>query len=334
MKKILIPTFFSNYGGSIFVLLKSAEILRKKHKVIIKAPLKEADISNISIPATINKKDQIKLSIKFFKHFIKELIWIKKENFDILYIHDYPALYIYGLIAKILNIKVVWHVHDGDIKKLKRTLNFILSNKRIYIAKFQIPDFDKNYCWIPNYIEDFNLNKTIKKHKNNIVIAGSICNRKNQKFGIEMIKHTKDKKLFLYGSVIDEKYFNELDIDNKIIFYKGFKRKMEILKFADIIFMPSKEEAQGLILIEALGNKVPVLAPDIEAVKEISKIIGYENYLYKKNNINDCISKLQLLENLKKEELEKFQKKVLEICSLKVFEKKILNCFDNIVFNN
>jgi len=329
MSKILIPTFFSNYGGSVFILLKSAEILRKQYDVTVKAPLKEANIQNISIPATIKRKEQIKLFFKFFKHFTKEFFWIKKEKFDIIYVHDYPAFYIYGLIAKILNIKVVWHVHDGDIAKINRKFNFLLSNKRIYVAKFQIPNFDQNYCYIPNYVENFNLNKNIQKVRN-IVIAGSICDRKNQKFGIEVIKRIKDKKLFLFGSILDKKYFNSLSIDNKNVFYKGFGKKKEILKFADIIFMPSKEEAQPLIFLEALANKIPVLTPDIDAVKEVSKVIGYNKYLFKSGDISDCILKLQLLEKLEEKELEIFQKKILQYFSLQIFEKKILDCFENV----
>ena len=329
MTKILIPSFFSNYGGSVFILLKSAEILRKQYDVTVKAPLKEANIQNISIPATIKREEQIRLFFKFFKHFTKEFFWIKKEKFDIIYVHDYPAFYIYGLIAKILNIKVEWHVHDGDIAKINRKFNFLLSNKRVYIAKFQIPNFDQNYCYIPNYIENFNLNKNIQRVRN-IVIAGSICDNKNQKFGIEVIKRIKDKKLFLFGSILDKKYFNSLSIDNKNVFYKGFGKKKEILKFADIIFMPSKEEAQPLIFLEALANKIPVLAPDIDAVKEVSKVIGYNKYLFKSGDIGDCILKLQLLEKLEEKELEIFQKKILQYFSLQIFEKKILDCFENV----
>lgn len=328
MRKILIPTFFSNYGGSNFVLLKSAEILKTKYKVIVKAPLKEAVIQNFAIPPTVKRKEQFKLVFKFLKHFIKEFFWIKKEKFDIVYVHDYAAFYIYGLIAKLLNIKVMWHVHDGDVIKIERKINFLLSDKRIYIAKFQIPDFDKNYCYIPNFVEKFNLNK--KRGYQNIVIAGSICDNKNQTFGIEVVNKLKDKKLFLYGTILEKDYFNQLKIDNKKVFYKGFEDKMEILKFADIIFMPSKMESQGLIFLESLANKIPVLVPDIKAVKEIAKMIGYEKYLYKSGNIQDCINKLKLLEKLSDEELKNIQKKVLENFSLQTFEKKLLKCFSDV----
>jgi len=332
MKKILIPTFYKNYGGSVFILLKSAEILRKYYQVIIKAPLKEADISNFSIPGTIRRKEQIKLLPSFLKHLFKELLWIKKEKFDIVYVHDTPSLYIYGFIAKILGIKVIWHVHDFNVSRINRKINFILSTKRIYIAKFQIPDFDNNFCYIPNFVENFNLNKKRKKNIENIVIAGSICDRKNQKFGVNLIKELKDKdkKLILYGSILENDYFNSLEIDNKKIFYKGFANKMDILNDADIIFMPSKEEAQPLIFLEAIANKIPALVPNIQAVKEIAEIIGYNEYLYINDDINDCIKKLRLLEALKEEEIKFFQEQVLKYFSIESFEKKLMECFTNV----
>jgi len=329
MNKVLIPTFFSNYGGSVFVLLKSADILKQKYTVVVKAPLKEADIQNISIPATIKRREQIKLSFKFLKHFIKELFWITKEKFDIIYVHDYPSFYIYGLIAKILSIKVIWHVHDGETKKINRKINFYLSDKRIYIAKFQIRNFDRQYCYIPNFIENSNLEKKLNELKN-IVIAGSICDNKNQKFGIELIKYFKNKRLYLFGSILEKDYFDSLEIDNKKVFYKGFRDKKEILKFADIIFMPSREEAQPLIFLEALANRIPVLVPDIDAVKEVAKLIDYEKFLYKSGDLKDCILKLNQLESITDKELDKIQREVLTNFSLESFEKKLLKCFRDI----
>ena len=328
MTKILIPTFFSNYGGSVFILLKTREILKKEYNVTLKAPLKEADIQNISISPTIKKKEQIRLLFKFLKHFFRELFWIKKEKFDIIYVHDYPSFYIYGLIAKFLKIKVVWHVHDGNIKKIERKRNFVLSTKRIYVAKFQIRHFDKNYCYIPNYVENFHLDKTINKVEN-IVMLGSICDRKNQEFAIKVVKKLK-KKLLLYGTILEKDYFKELEIDNKYIFYKGFKDKKEIFKIADMIFMPSKEESQGLVFLESLANKIPILIPNIEAFKEIADMIGYTKYLYKSNDIDDCIKKYHLLINITDEELNSFQKKIIENFSLENFKNKLLKCFQNV----
>jgi len=327
MSKILIPTFFSNYGGSVFILLKANEILKKDYNVILKAPLKEADLNNFSILPTITKKQQLKLLPKLIVHFFKELFWIKNNKIDIIYVHDYPTLYIYGVIAKLLNKKVIWHVHDGNIKKINRKLNFILSYKRIYIAKFQNND-DFNSCYIPNYVDKLNISKKVSEIKN-IVIASSICDRKNQKFGIKVIRHT-DKKLFLYGGILEENYFKNLEIDNKQIFYKGFKDKKKIFEFSDLIFMPSKEEAQPLIFLEALMNKIRVLVPNIESVNEIAKMIDYEKYLYEDENIKDCLDKMKLLENLSDRELEEIQNKVIENFSLKKFEKNLLECFKNV----
>lgn len=328
MNKILIPTFFSNYGGSVFVLLKSREILKKEFDVILKAPLKEADLNNFSISATINKKEQLKLLPKLVIHFFKELFWIKKNKIDIIYVHDFPALYIYGIIAKLLNIKLVWHVHIGEIKKIKRKINFILSYKRIYIAKFQIYKNDKNYCFIPNYVENLEIDKKIDKIQN-IVIASSICNNKNQKFGIEVIKKT-NKKLFLYGGILEKDYFENLEIDNRQIFYKGFEDKKRIFKFSDLVFMPSKEESWGLTFLEALANRVPVLVPNIVAFRELAKKINYEKYLYENDNIKDCLAKMELLENMNDKELERIQSEVIENFSLEKFKQNLLGCFNNV----
>lgn len=328
MKKILLSTFYSGKGGSVFILIKSAEILKKKFDIIFKAPLKEADIENHRLPCFIAGTDKIKHLPKLVYIFLKELLWVYRNKIDIIYVHDTPSLYIYGLIGKILNKKVIYHVHDHNIQRSNRKRYIKLSDFRIYLNENLVNKNDRNYKVIPNFVEDFGINKGSKKIKI-ISIVGSICDRKNQIFGVQIMEKLEDKKLYLYGNIIDDNYYKKIEkyIDNKRVFLKGFRDKKEILSTTDLIFIPSKYEAQPLVFLEAIANAIPVLAADIDGVRDIAKKIGYEKYLYKEDNIDDCIEKLYLIEKEFFEKKDIFRERIKEIYSLEIFEKKLIETF-------
>jgi glycosyltransferase involved in cell wall biosynthesis len=335
LKTILIPTFYSNKGGSVFIQIKTAEILKKKFNVILKAPLKEADINNFTIYPIFNKTQKV---IYFFKSvfiFFKELLWVYKNKIDIIYIHDTPSLYIYGLIGKILKKKVIFHVHDGDIKVVNRKRNILLSDFRIYLNKNLINKNDKNYTLIPNFVENFAIKKVSKEIKK-VAIVGSICENKNQLFGIKVINKLNNKKLYLYGDILDKDYYTKLQsyIDNKKIFYMGFEDKRKIFEKVDLIFMPSKNESLGLIWVEALANGIPVLIPNINTIMDIIEEIGYEKFVYQKDDMEDCIKKFSLIEKRFFKENEIFKKRILDRFSIEQFEKKILNLFSTLDIKN
>ena len=329
-----MPTFYKEGGGSLKILLESASILRVSHKVLIKGPFAEADLENFEIPQSLDRLSKIFVVIKAMKAFFCEINTIKEIKPDIIYVHDMPSLYYYGIIAKILKIKVVWHIHESEIYRIKRKINFFLSNKRIYISKFQMQEKDKSFCFIRNPVDLLDIDaKDIKYISNTKKIAFGIIGRvnknKNQKFAIDFAKRTKNI-LNIYGAIDDYDYFNELDINNKNVFYKGYLDLRDILCDIDIVFLPSFSESQGLAFLEAIANGKLVLAPSIIAFREIAENIGYEKYLYVQEDMDSCQEKLNMLLSIEDDMINNFKDKVMEFYSPLKFRNKLIKCFENI----
>ena len=69
-----------------------------------------------------------------------------------------------------------------------------------------------------------------------------------------------------------KKYIAQCNIVNKVIVKDPEIDLAEIYKGIDCLVVPSgKKEGFGLVIIEAMGNKIPVVASDLEPFKEIIK---------------------------------------------------------------
>lgn len=102
---------------------------------------------------------------------------------------------------------------------------------------------------------------------------GSVCDRKNQVGAIEMLKDfLKENKNAYYiyaGGVIDEKYqktiFDLADnwgVGDKIKYLGEVspgKELNEVYNLADVMIFPSKNEAFGLVIIEAMSAGIPTI---------------------------------------------------------------------------
>jgi glycosyltransferase involved in cell wall biosynthesis len=78
--------------------------------------------------------------------------------------------------------------------------------------------------------------------------------------------------------------------------------KCYLLKLADVIVLPSKEESLGLVFLEAWSMKKPVIGADIGAISSVISD-NIDGKLFKQDNVEDlskCI--LQLINNDKKRE--------------------------------
>ena len=103
--------------------------------------------------------------------------------------------------------------------------------------------------------------------------VGSVCDRKNQKGAIEVLKNYMQKNKNAYfayvGGIIDEAYQNNIlqlardyGIENQVKYLGEVspgKKLNEIYNLADATIFPSKSEAFGLVIIEAMSAGVPTI---------------------------------------------------------------------------
>lgn len=133
-----------------------------------------------------------------------------------------------------------------------------------------------------------------------------------------------DVKVMVVGGVMDEKYLNELKNKYSHDIFVGFKTNVsDYMQSSDCFVLATLEETFGLVLIEAMKAKVPVLALNkIGGPREIIKN-NYDGFLC--SNENELKEKIKLLiqdENLKTKLIKNAKAKADEMFDLqKQFSK-------------
>lgn len=107
---------------------------------------------------------------------------------------------------------------------------------------------------------------------------GSVCIRKNQQLLIEAVNRmSRGRKVFCAfigeGHIISElqQKVYEYDLQDRIKFYGYMEDASHLIKYFDYFILPSKSEGFPVAITEAFREKVPVIASDIDAIKEIVK---------------------------------------------------------------
>ena len=146
-----------------------------------------------------------------------------------------------------------------------------------------------------NLIKSKQMNLRSKK----IIISyfGKIQERKGLHLLVQALNEIKSKNIVLciYGDG-DNDYKKKLILMNiqrnfDLIFYKPVPDITKFLLITDIVVLPSiKYESFGMILIEAMRQKIPVICSDSGGMKEIVKN-NINGLIFKNNNINDLKKK-------------------------------------------
>ena len=154
-----------------------------------------------------------------------------------------------------------------------------------------------------NLIKSKQMNLRSKK----IIISyfGKIQERKGLHLLVQALNEIKSKNIVLciYGDG-DNDYKKKLILMNiqrnfDLIFYKPVPDITKFLLITDIVVLPSiKYESFGMILIEAMRQKIPVICSDSGGMKEIVKN-NINGLIFKNNNINDLKKKVLILINSK-----------------------------------
>lgn len=223
---------------------------------------------------------------------------VKKHKYKIIHIdadYTYKALF-YAIPAKHAGLKTVVHSHTtslaGDHQKLKyichKIAKSILSHYTdAYIgcskeaAQWMIPVKRQNKKMVlfngidlQKFVFDESERELIRKElslEDKFVIGnvGSICERKNQLFLVDVLKKVKEKKpsavLLLVGSGIDEyiqrvkRRANELGVGDSVILYGLTPNTVPLFNAMDVFAFPSFVEGAPLAVYEAQATGLPCI---------------------------------------------------------------------------
>jgi glycosyltransferase involved in cell wall biosynthesis len=278
--KILLPTVYEAIGGSTRVLEAARQALADDHVVVVRGPLAEASEQlRFSFPSRTlaSFSDKLRAVPLLVTMAARETASLRRRGFDIIYVHDEPSLYVYGLAARAVGATVVRHVHmrgDGWLELIRGRL----AHHAIYISEHARAAADG--ALIRNPVETFDIERAPLPGE--IVVAGSICRRKNQILAIETLAFLRERgfqgSLRLCGNVIEPDYAAEVRGRAEelgvalLVRFEGMLPPRDYLSTASVLMMPSLYENQPLSLLEAIAVEVPVVAADIAANRELVQL--------------------------------------------------------------
>ncbi|UZF06941.1 glycosyltransferase family 4 protein (plasmid) [Lactiplantibacillus plantarum] len=128
-----------------------------------------------------------------------------------------------------------------------------------------------------------------------------------------------------------KKYVKKLKLENNIdvIGWANKNRKRELLRHADILILPSHFESFGIVVLEALSYKVPVVCGDTGFTKEIISN-GKDGFIAKTGNSEDIAIKIIAVSKNLESMGECGYKKIKSCYSKKIVENKVKMLYEEV----
>ena len=364
MKKIRIcyPFVGDSIGGSH---LSSIELIKKldkkkfeaiillnKRDILYRHLVKEGLKPRIlKLAGLVGKKKGLLLnSIIIFRNILKITPYINKKKVDIVHLNDSSAGLSWILPTKISKAKLVWHQRIIFPKwNLYKILSFF-TEKIICISDFvynNLSNFNKNKSvkiYNPvsidnkskksNNLSEKNLkNKKIKK----ILFLANIIESKRVDVFIKAAKSISkvipNSEFYIVGSdkkeILKRKYNKEI---KEKISYIGYTKNKEVwLKNCDLLIVTSENEGFNRTIVEGMLSKIPVIAVNSGAHKEIIKN-NFNGWLVKSNNLKELISISIKILNLKKKPLSKIIFRAEKFAKEKFNPENHVKCISKIYY--
>jgi glycosyltransferase involved in cell wall biosynthesis len=264
-----------NLYNLVFIYLEITKVINQFKPSIIHAHLSLAEL--IGLCAKLRYGNKIKLIItKHLDSFLfegssgrsKKIRGIFLEKFifkfsnHIIFISENVKKYFLKKINLKKNLFSVIY-YGYKIKKI----NIKLKNE--FQKKYNLKKNNLKICTIARHVKQKNLEFLIK------AFSKIIYEKKINSTLIIVGKGDQTKRL---KSLAKEQY-----VDQKIIWIPYCKDIEELLKNMDIFCLTSTYEGFGLVLLEAISQKIPVIAAKVSAIPEIIKN-NYSGVLYESNN--------------------------------------------------
>ncbi len=302
---VLLLTKHLNLGGIPRYVLDLGGVLTKKgHKVWVASSggkilkeLEKENITHIYIPIMTKSI----LSPKVILSWLKLKNSLKSEKIDIIHSHTRATSSLAYLLSKSLKIKYITTVHGLYKKSVLRKIFSFPGEFTIGISKQttkRLIDWvgldSERVKTIPNGIDiskftECSLTKkeareTLGISSDDFVIGNisRIEKIKGQEMIINSIFHLKNRIPNLKFILIGEgrykpeliKLVNNLELKNRVIMLPGLEDVKPALRAMDLFCFTPFDEPFGLVLLEAMAMKVPIIASN---VSEVPEILNYGN---------------------------------------------------------
>ncbi|SCI76523.1 Glycogen synthase [uncultured Clostridium sp.] len=219
---------------------------------------------------------------------IKLIKFVKKEKYDIVHAHLFPAFYLCA-ISSVFTRDTKYIMTEHSVTNKRRNKKYFKT-----IEKFIYKRFDKVIAcaeevninlrnWLDNEIDIKTVRNGVKnsplkkyKYEYDLILIGSL--RSNVK-GVDLLLKSlsqirnKFKKAVIVGDGIEKenliKLRNSLELSEKVEFL-GIRSDIEyLLDKSKIFVMPSRYEGLPIALLEAMSRKKAIIASNVSCIPDI-----------------------------------------------------------------
>jgi glycosyltransferase involved in cell wall biosynthesis len=288
----LTPDFYPRGGGVSHVTMDlSQELIKRGHKITIITRMLESNIKH-----EIHKEIEIirikrwlpkLVTLDYIIYSIFTFFILLRRNFDVVHAQSIlPFGLITGVIEKIKKTKTIAQAHGKDINK-ELVLNkftrpfakWALKNNKIILAlcnyhkKIIYNYTKKNAIILPHGQIPFEIKQTKKQcidelklnhSKLNILWVGRFIKRKGADILIKSIEDLNcqvhligegPEKNNLYNLIKSKK------MESKVTFHGVLSRDktLKFMRASDLFVFPTKKEAFGVVILEAMEMKLPII---------------------------------------------------------------------------
>ena len=282
MKILYVMPGFDEGGAEIHVLNLIREMSSRGHEItlISHGGRLEADLPPSA--KIIHMPSHLKNPATIIYCAVKIAILSRKYHWDVIHAHSRVPAWISWLAARLSGVKWVVTAHalyslNAGIVPLKHSDGAIVISQAVYhhLAEY-LPN---NAEIIPNgiippkiYHKDFTHNEM------KFLIAGRLTRLKGADVALNALAKLTGYQwtLDIIGEGPERENLSALSkslgISERVKFH-GDKGKIDVEKFmamSSCLLFPSKSEGQGLVVLEALSAGLPVIASDLEALRDFA----------------------------------------------------------------
>ncbi len=276
-------------------------------------------------------------------HFLKLIMFLRKQKFDIVHCHSGGYACIAAKIAGCKRIIYTKHGIGFTLKELKKS-SFIRKIRNLIVDKcvdiyIALTKYDKlmlrKFLHIPskkivviyNGIPHISFKKTERKRDKHQPIIGTVARLVKQK-GLEylieaipVIKNEyKNLLVLIVGSGSEEKHLKDLvkgfNLEQTVNFLGYVDNPFEIISSFDIFLLPSLWEGFPYVLLEAMYLKKPIIATNIFGINEVIE-----------HNRSGILVKPRSAESISKAVLYLLRNKKIALELAKTAYERVLSCF-------
>ncbi len=324
-------------GGTENLILNLFNFLNpyfSMHLVLLKGGSLASDLSNPQNSVTVLKREK-KIDLKVLRNILEI---VKKREVEIIHTHQLIEL-VYAVLIKVRRpqVKLFHHIHLFTNKKdwtfylekfickyfVGKVISVSNSLSHSLVKKGYSPE-NLTVLLNPIHIVDSKRNLESKREFNKMIsytegdiVIGMIGNFREEKDQTTLVKaflllykKIPTLKLVLIGelNVFSDKIKLLIPakiINSKIFFTGQIKNAHIFLPFWRVFIFSSFNETFGIAALEAVSKKIPVIASDINVMRELSENGTYYK-LFKTGNENDLAEAIdkELTEPTPNEKLE------------------------------